>query len=67
MQARGTAGVSCRRHLNGMLSSLIHTVGIDRNYVRGEGPYLWDDRGNRILDCLAGFGAIAVGRAHPVV
>lgn len=67
LRARGTAEESCRSHLNGMLSSLIDAVGIDRTYVRGEGAYLWDDRGNRILDCLAGFGAIAIGRAHPTV
>ncbi len=33
--------------------------------VRGEGAYLWDAEGNKILDLFAGFGAPILGHCHP--
>ncbi|MEX0741397.1 MAG: aspartate aminotransferase family protein, partial [Phycisphaeraceae bacterium] len=41
--------------------------GYDIDYVRGQGPYLWDAKGNRYIDCLSGFGTFGVGRNHPVI
>jgi predicted acetylornithine/succinylornithine family transaminase len=35
--------------------------------VRGEGCWLWDDRGNRYLDCVAGIAVAILGHAHPRV
>jgi len=35
--------------------------------VRGEGMYVWDDRGDRYLDCFGGVLTISVGHAHPKV
>jgi acetylornithine/N-succinyldiaminopimelate aminotransferase len=35
--------------------------------VRGEGCYVWDDRGNKYLDFLAGIAVNALGHAHPVL
>jgi acetylornithine aminotransferase len=35
-------------------------------FVRGEGAYLWDDRGTRYLDFLAGIAVDSLGHAHPV-
>ncbi|MFN8220520.1 MAG: aminotransferase class III-fold pyridoxal phosphate-dependent enzyme [Fimbriimonadales bacterium] len=35
------------------------------NIVRGDGCYVWDDQGNRYLDCLAGIGAASLGHRHP--
>jgi ornithine--oxo-acid transaminase len=54
-------------HLNPQLPRMLHAIGFDRMYVRGEGAYLWDADGNRYLDMLAGFGVFALGRNHPVV
>lgn len=34
---------------------------------RGEGMYVWDDRGNRYLDCFGGVLTVSVGHAHPTV
>lgn len=34
--------------------------------TRGEGSYLWDDAGNRLLDFLAGIAVTSLGHAHPV-
>jgi LysW-gamma-L-lysine/LysW-L-ornithine aminotransferase len=39
----------------------------DIQIVRGEGAYLWDDQGNRYIDCVGGQGAANLGHAHPAV
>ncbi len=65
--ARARAASAYPAHLNPAFATLIETLGFGREYVRGEGPYLWEASGRRVLDCLAGYGAIAIGRNHPVV
>jgi predicted acetylornithine/succinylornithine family transaminase len=35
--------------------------------VRGEGCYVWDDRGRRYLDLVAGIATVSLGHCHPVV
>ena len=35
--------------------------------VRGEGMYVWDDSGNRYLDCFGGVLTVSVGHSHPKV
>lgn len=54
-------------HVNPKLLQVLRTIGFDRNYVRGEGSYLWDEAGNRYLDFLSGYGMFNLGRNHPVV
>ncbi len=53
--------------LNPQLVRVLKTIGFDRYYVRGEGCYLYDDKGDRYLDFLAGFGVYALGRSHPAI
>ncbi|MEM7342331.1 MAG: acetylornithine transaminase [Actinomycetota bacterium] len=36
-------------------------------FVRGEGPYLWDRDGTRYLDFLSGLAVTSLGHAHPAV
>jgi ornithine--oxo-acid transaminase len=55
------------RYLNTQLVNVLRTIGFDRNYVGAEGPYLYDEQGERYLDLLSGFGVFAVGRNHPTV
>jgi ornithine--oxo-acid transaminase len=55
------------RYMNQQLARTLRTLGFDRNYVRGEGCYLYDDAGARYLDFLSGFGVYALGRSHPAV
>jgi ornithine--oxo-acid transaminase len=64
---RGENLVLHERHLNSQLARVLKTLGFDRHYIRGEGCYLYDDRGERYLDFLAGFGVYALGRSHPAV
>jgi acetylornithine/N-succinyldiaminopimelate aminotransferase len=36
-------------------------------FVRGEGPWLWDERGDRYLDLLCGISVTNIGHCHPRV
>jgi len=48
-----------------------HTSGVyakrQLTIVRGEGAYLYDEAGNRYIDCVGGQGAANIGHAHPAV
>jgi len=37
------------------------------DFVRGEGPFLWDSEGRQYLDFLAGISVCSVGHCHPDV
>jgi ornithine--oxo-acid transaminase len=55
------------QYLNPQMVRVLRTIGYDRHYVKAEGPYLFDDRGERYLDLLSGFGVFALGRNHPKI
>ncbi len=55
------------RHINPQLVRVLSTIGFDRNYVRAQGPLLYDEQGNDYLDMLAGYGVYALGRSHPKI
>ncbi len=55
------------RHVNPAFVKMLRTIGFDKEYVRGEGCYLFDRHGNRYLDMLTGWGVFALGRNHPGV
>ncbi len=55
------------KHINPAFVKMLRTIGFDKGYVRGEGPYLWDAQGNKYLDLLTGWGVFALGRNHPKV
>ena len=55
-----------REYLNPQLPRMLHAIGFDKIYTRGEGAYLYDTDGHAYLDMLAGFGVFALGRHHPV-
>ena len=61
------AGREYAAHLNPRFHDLLRLVGFDRRFVRGEGPYLWDEQGDRYLDAIGGFACLSLGRDHPVV
>ena len=35
--------------------------------VRGEGFHVWDDQGDKYLDCFGGVQTVSVGHANPAV
>ena len=56
-----------RTLVNPRMSDAVAAMGFDRDFVRGQGPYLFDASGARYLDFIAGYGACFVGRNHPAI
>ncbi len=54
-------------HINPAFTKVLRTIGFDMNYVRAEGQYLWDDKDNKYLDMLAGYGVFNVGRNNATI
>ena len=50
------------KHINPVFVKVLRIIGFNRSWVRGEGPYLWDESGTRYLDFLANWGVFNVGR-----
>ncbi len=50
------------RYINPALVKTLRTIGFDKNYVRGQGSWLYDAEDNRYLDLLTGWGVFALGR-----
>jgi predicted acetylornithine/succinylornithine family transaminase len=47
-------------------SSVIHSYArFPVEFVRGEGPRLWDEEGNEYLDFLCGISVTSIGHCHP--
>src|ERR1700734_2702906 len=68
LAARGGEGYELYgKYLNPQTPKVLHAIGFDKVYTRGEGAYLWDTEGNQYTDWLAGFGVFAGGRNHPVI
>ena len=56
-----------REHVGPMWAKMLRTIGFDRPWVRGEGPYLWDADGIQYLDFMSGWGVFNFGRRHPAI
>ena len=55
------------QHLNEQMVRVLQTIGYDVGFTSGRGQYLFDRKGARYLDLLAGWGVFALGRNHPGV
>src|SRR5271154_5216267 len=66
-QQQGRAFDLHDKHVNPAFVKMLRTIGFDKQYVRGEGAYLWDEQGNKYLDLLTGWGVFALGRNHPKI
>lgn len=47
--------------LNPTMAKLLKTFKLDKDYVKGEGNYLYDDKGTKYLDFIAQYGAVPFG------
>ena len=56
-----------RKLVNPRMGDAVGAMGFDRDFVRGQGAYLFDADGRRYLDFIAGYGACFAGRNHPVI
>lgn len=64
---RGELATLAEEYINPAFVKVLRMLGYDKRYVRGEGAYLFDDDGNKYIDCLVGYGTFACGRNHPVI
>ncbi|MFH2201994.1 MAG: aspartate aminotransferase family protein [Elusimicrobiota bacterium] len=64
-ESRGRNFSLFSEHIHPQWAKLLRTIGFNRTYVKAEGAYLFDDRGNKYLDFLAGWGTFNFGRNHP--
>ena len=55
------------KYLNPQLPRTLHTIGFDKDYVRGEGAYLYDAAGRRFLDASGGAAVSCLGHGDPEV
>ncbi len=55
------------RHVNPALAKVLKIIGYDIRYTHGRGAYLFDDQGNRYVDCLGGYAVHNCGRNHPTI
>jgi putrescine aminotransferase len=53
------------KHINPGLARLMKFAGVDGVEVFAEGVWVYDEKGNRYLDFLAGFGVLNFGHRHP--
>jgi ornithine--oxo-acid transaminase len=56
-----------QRYLNRQLGRVVRTLGFDREWIHGRGPYLIDSEGQEYLDLYAGYGVFSLGRNHPFI
>jgi ornithine--oxo-acid transaminase len=66
-QSFDLSALQYRQFVNPLWLDLLSEIGLLREFVAGEGAYLIDGEGNRFLDLVAGFGAAALGHAHPAL
>jgi|LSQX01.2.fsa_nt_gb acetylornithine/succinyldiaminopimelate/putrescine aminotransferase/predicted amino acid dehydrogenase len=58
---------SFTEYVNPYLGELLRNIALDKSFVRGEGCYLYDQSGNRYLDCIAAYGALPFGHNPPEI
>ena len=54
-------------YINRAFVKVLRTIGFDKVYAKAEGAYLYDRDGKDYLDGLGGYGAMNLGRNHPVI
>jgi ornithine--oxo-acid transaminase len=66
-ETRGKNFELFEEHVNPVFVKVQRMLGFNRTWVRGEGPYLWDEHGTRYLDFLTNWGVFNFGRRHPAI
>lgn len=58
---------SYARHVSTPYVEFLRRLRLDLDIVRAEGAAVYDREGRRYVDCIAGYGNLAVGHNHPAV
>ncbi|MCX7796325.1 MAG: aspartate aminotransferase family protein [bacterium] len=56
-----------KEFVNPGLARLLSLLDFDKNFVKAQGAYIWDDKGNKYIDFLGGYGALNLGHNHPEI
>ena len=62
---RSTVSDAVRKHKEFLFPAVATYYQEPLALVKGEGEHVWDDQGNRYLDCFGGVLTVSVGHANP--
>ncbi|MBC7899704.1 MAG: aspartate aminotransferase family protein [Saprospiraceae bacterium] len=66
-EQKSTVSEAVRKHKEFLFPAVATYYQEPVALVKGEGEYVWDDQGNRYLDCFGGVLTVSVGHANPNV
>ena len=66
-EEKSTVSEAVRKHKEFLFPAVATYYQEPVALVRGEGEYVWDDAGNRYLDCFGGVLTVSVGHANPKI
>lgn len=66
-ESKTTVSEAVRKHKEFLFPAVATYYQEPVALVRGEGEYVWDDAGNKYLDCFGGVLTVSVGHANPKV
>lgn len=64
-EQKSTVSEAVRKHKEFLFPAVATFYEEPIALVKGEGEYVWDDQGNRYLDCFGGVLTVSVGHANP--
>ena len=64
-EQKTTVSEAVRKHKEFLFPAVANYYQEPIALVKGEGEYVWDDAGNRYLDCFGGVLTVSVGHANP--
>jgi 4-aminobutyrate aminotransferase len=66
-EQRSTVSDAVRKHKEFLFPAVATYYQEPIALVKGEGEHVWDDQGNRYLDCFGGVLTVSVGHANPEI
>ncbi|MEJ7847847.1 MAG: aspartate aminotransferase family protein [Pyrinomonadaceae bacterium] len=66
-EQKSTVSEAVRKHKEFLFPAVATYYQEPVALVKGEGEYVWDEQGNRYLDCFGGVLTVSVGHANPKV
>lgn len=66
-EQKTTVSEAVRKHKEFLFPAVANYYQEPIALVKGEGEYVWDDQGNKYLDCFGGVLTVSVGHANPQV
>src|SRR4028118_1698639 len=67
IEQKTTVSEAVRKHKEFLFPAVATYYREPLALVKGEGEYVWDDAGNRYLDCFGGVLTVSVGHANPKI